>query len=136
VWDTSLESIERKYPELKAGVLFTFLTRFDRGSIQNEVFRLSSLDFSAISQEFSRGYQDLPAWLKEFIRFDGQNLDSFRYRQAFKPLVRYNLLQRVDKAWPGVTMHNLIQWRAMKYEKDQARLLYLRHQYRIDIVLY
>jgi tetratricopeptide (TPR) repeat protein len=60
-----------------------------------------------------------PAWLKEFISIDEEDWDSFRYREALKPLGRYSLLQQVDGAWPGVTMHNLAQWRAMKYEKHQ-----------------
>lgn len=29
-------------------------------------------------------------------------------------LLRYSLVQRVDGAWPGIRMHNLVQWRAMQ----------------------
>jgi hypothetical protein len=43
VWDTTLEAIDVRYGKLHVRGLLTFLAHFDRGNIQDEVFRLASL---------------------------------------------------------------------------------------------
>src|SRR5947207_14902862 len=53
------------------------------------------------------------------MAIDGKEWDRFRYREAVKPLVRYNLLKREEGEWGGVSMHGLVQWRAMKDEEHQ-----------------
>ncbi|OCK76289.1 TPR-like protein [Lepidopterella palustris CBS 459.81] len=152
VWDTTLETIERRYPEVRPGRLLAFLAHFSRGVVYDELFRLASLGFLAVHRELCRETQDLPHWLKEFIRLDQREWDSFSYREALKPLVRYSLLQRVNGEWPGVTMHSLVQWRAMNYEEnEQWRFWYLifimavshqisqeeaRPQFRRNIIMY
>jgi tetratricopeptide (TPR) repeat protein len=119
VWDTTLEKIESRHPDVQPGLFLAFLAHFNRGIIQDELFRLASLGSSVVNKELGRGDQDLSDWLKRLIKLGGQEWDSFYYRKALEPLIRYNLLQRVDGEWPGVTMHSLVQWRAMKYEEDQ-----------------
>ena len=119
VWDTTLKTIERRYPDVQAGLLLAFLAHFNRGLIQDELFRLASLGFSVVYRDLCQENQDLPHWLKRFIGIDQREWDSFHYREALKPLIRYSLLQRVDGEWPGVTMHSLVQWRAMNHDEDQ-----------------
>ncbi len=120
VWDTTLETIERRYPEVPAGLSLAFLARFNRQTIQSEMFRLASLGLSTVRQRFCHQGQDLPDWLKGFIQLNDQDWDSFRYREAVKILIRYNLLQQVHGEWPGVSLHSLVQWRATNYKKDGA----------------
>jgi NB-ARC domain len=119
VWDTTLEKIESRHADVRPGLLLAFLARFKGGIIQDELFRLASLSISAIDQEVHHGTQELPNWLTRLVKADGQEWDSFYYRKSIEPLVRYSLLQRADGEWPGVSMHNLVQWRATKYEQDQ-----------------
>ena len=118
VWDTTLEKIEGKYPEVRSGL--AFLAYFSHGIIQDELFRLVSLGSSVFDREPGQRDRDCPDWLKQLIKLDGQEWDSFYYRKLLEPLVRYSLVQRVDGEWPGVTIHGLVQWRAMEYEKDQS----------------
>jgi tetratricopeptide (TPR) repeat protein len=119
VWDTTLRKIESRYADVRPGLLLAFLARFNGGIIQDELFRLASLSISVIEQEMHQGTGELPDWLKTLSKADGQEWDSFYYRKAVEPLVRYSLLQRADGEWPGVSMHNLVQWRARKYDQDQ-----------------
>ena len=119
VWDTTLETIKRRHPELRADLLLAFLARFNREIIHDQLFRMASLGFPATAENLCQQDQDLPDWLKELIKLDQQDWDSFRYREALKPLLRYSLLQRMDGEWPGVAMHGLVQWPATKYAKDQ-----------------
>ncbi|KAK3331293.1 hypothetical protein B0H66DRAFT_546247 [Apodospora peruviana] len=63
--------------------------------------------------------QVIPAGLRQFLPLDKGEWDSFRYRQSRDVLVRYNILQRVEGQWPGITMHSLLQWRAMQNEPDR-----------------
>ncbi|KAI9777909.1 MAG: hypothetical protein M1816_004381 [Peltula sp. TS41687] len=115
VWDTTLAKIEREYSEVRPGLLLAFLAHIHRGIFQDEMFRLASLG-SSVANKLD---QDIPDWLKQFIKLDEQEWDSYYYRKALEPLTRYSLLQRVDGEWPGVTMHSLVQWRAMRYEENQ-----------------
>jgi tetratricopeptide (TPR) repeat protein len=119
VWDTTLETIKRRHPELRADLLLAFLSRFNREIIQDELFHLASLGFPATAENLCQQDQDLPDWLKELIKLDLQAWDSFWYEEALKPLLDYSLLRRTGREWPGVTMHSLVQWRAIKYAKDQ-----------------
>jgi hypothetical protein len=43
VWDTTLEAVDVRYGKLHVRGLLTFLAHFDRGNIQDELFRLASL---------------------------------------------------------------------------------------------
>lgn len=119
VWDTTLETIERRYPKLHARDLLTFLAYFDRGNIQDELFRLASLGLPAAGGLLCSGDYDLPKWLKKFLDASGQEWDSFHYQQALDLLKQYSLLRRVEGDWPGVTMHGLVQWRAKKHQSGQ-----------------
>ena len=125
VWDTTLEKIEGKYPDVRSGL--AFLAYFSQGIIEDELFRLVSLGSSVFDRKPGQRDRDCPDWLKQLIKFDGQEWDSFYYhRKLLEPLVRYSLVQRVNGEWPGVIIHGLVQWRAMEYEKNQSwRLWYL-----------
>ncbi|KAI9775707.1 MAG: hypothetical protein M1816_005776, partial [Peltula sp. TS41687] len=126
VWDTTLEKIEREHSELRPDLFLAFLAHINHGIIQEELFRLASLGSPVVNHALDQEDQGLPDWLKQLIKLDEQEWDSFYYRKALEPLTRYGLLQRVDGEWPGVTMHSLVQWRAMKYEENQPwRLWYL-----------
>jgi Tetratricopeptide repeat/NB-ARC domain len=117
VWETTLDKIEDQYPEVRPAL--AFFAHFKKGIIQDELFRLASLGFSAIDGELGQQYVDLPNWLKQLTKIDGQKWDSFYYREALRPLLRYSLVQPVIEKWPGASMHNLVQWRATKYMESQ-----------------
>ena len=72
VWDTTLETIERRHPEPRARLLLAFLAHFNREIIQDELFRLASLGFPAVAESLCHHDHDLPDWLKEFIKLGRQ----------------------------------------------------------------
>ncbi|KAI9765374.1 MAG: hypothetical protein M1840_007454 [Geoglossum simile] len=119
VWDTTLERLERRYAELQPGLLLAFLARFSGGVVQDELFRLASLAISTVRKELYDGAVELPSWLDRALTADGEDWDSYHYRQSRDLLVRYSLLQRIEGEWLGVAMHGLVQWRARKYQQDQ-----------------
>lgn len=126
VWDTTLEKIESRYADVRPGRLLVFLAHFSDKVIHDELFRLASLSISEVNQEFDLETGELFNWLNSLIKTDGQKWDSFYYRKAVGALNRYSLLQRADGEWPGASMHNLVQWRAKKYEEsEQWDRLYL-----------
>ena len=119
VWDTTLAAIDNRYPELNASLLLTFLAMLDGGNIQDELFRLASLGLLTLPEALCTQHEKLPEWFKKWIAVDGEMWDSFHYRKSIEPLLLYGLLQPVEGAWPGVTMHGLVQWRARKQHVDQ-----------------
>jgi tetratricopeptide (TPR) repeat protein len=119
VWDTALEKIEQRYADARPGLLLAFLARFKGGFIQDELFRLASFGFAAVKRKIFVEQGGFPDWLKKLMAVEGEEWDRFRYREALKPLVRYNLLKREEGEWAGVRIHGLVQWRAMKYEEHQ-----------------
>ena len=118
VWDTTLAKIEDQYPNVRPAL--AFLAHFKHGIIQNELFRLACLGFPAINEELGQKRVNIPDWLRQFTKLDGQKWDSFFYRETLRPLFRYSLVQHVLGKWPGVSMHNLVQWRATKHMESQA----------------
>jgi len=119
VWDTTMDAIERRYPELHARDLLTLLAHFHRGLIQDELFRLASQGLPAVARLLRSTQAELPDWLEKYIDMDGVKWDDFHYRQACDVLIRYSLVQRIGGEWPGLTMHGLVQWRAKKRVGDR-----------------
>jgi tetratricopeptide (TPR) repeat protein len=121
VWDTTLTRIEATSPDLRPGLLLAFLARFDGAVIQDEVLRLASIEMKRVHEVL---YPDpstapLPKWLKKALALattgKERAWDDFHYRKSREVLVRYNLIQRVQGSWPGVSMHGLVRWRAQRY---------------------
>jgi hypothetical protein len=121
VWDTTLTRIEATSPDLRPGLLLAFLARFDGAVIQDEVLRLASIEMKRVHEVL---YPDpstapLPKWLQKALALvttgKERAWDDFHYRKSRDILVRYNLLQRVQGSWPGVSMHGLVRWRAQRY---------------------
>ncbi len=121
VWDTTLEAIERRFPEVHATLLLAFLSCFNRGCIQDELFRLASHGLPAAAEMMCTPESEFPTWMKACLVLDTDTWDDFHYRASLDPLIRYRLLQRVEGKWPGVAMHGLVQWRAGNYHTDQPR---------------
>lgn len=119
VWDTTLDAIDKRYPELNASLLLTFLAHLDRGNVQDELFLRANRGFPELPKSLHKKYENLPEWFRKWIAVDGPKWDSFHYRKSIEPLIRYGLLQPVEGDWPGVTMHGLVQWRAKKQCLDQ-----------------
>jgi hypothetical protein len=119
VWDTTLEKLQKEHARLRPDLLLAFLARFKGSIIQDEMFRLASLGVATVDHQLGEEVQGLPSEIRQFIQIDGTEWDSFSYRQSRDLLLRYSFLQRVDGEWPGVTMHSLVQWRAMQYEKGR-----------------
>jgi hypothetical protein len=55
VWDTTLEKIEREYPQWQPGLLLKFLAYFQGTIVQDEMFRLASLGISTVVDELGEG---------------------------------------------------------------------------------
>lgn len=109
----------RSIREYHQRFLLTFLASFDHGNIEDEIFRLASLGLSEVAGYIHVQIEDLPRWLQELmIVTEGKEWDSFHYREALRPLIRYGVLQPTKGEWPGVTMHSLVQWKATQHEKD------------------
>jgi tetratricopeptide (TPR) repeat protein len=119
VWDTTLERITNDYG-LQPGLLLTFLAYFKGNIIQDEMFRLASLGMTAVDGELDdEAGEGIPTELRKFVTLDRSKWDSFLYRQSCDVLLRYSLLQRVDGEWAGVTMHSLVQWRAVQGDRSR-----------------
>ena len=117
VWDTTLNKLEKDHASLQPTLMLAFLARFKGSIVQDEMFRLASLGISAVNQVLDG--EELPSEICKFLQHDGGEWDDFSFRHSRDLLVRYSLVQRVVGEWPGVTMHNLTQWRAMQYEKSR-----------------
>ena len=118
VWDTTLEKLEKDYEHLRPILLLAFLARFKGGIIQDEMFHLASLGIAALDCQLDEEEEGLSSDIRQFLRLSEMEWDSFLYRKSRDVLLRYSLVQRVGGKWPGVTMHSLVQWRAMQYNKD------------------
>lgn len=46
---------------------------------------------------------------------------DYCYRECRKVLVKYSLLQRIEGEWPGVSMHELVQWRAKTIHEENLQ---------------
>ncbi|KAH8891610.1 hypothetical protein GQ53DRAFT_823630 [Thozetella sp. PMI_491] len=118
VWDTTLEKIRRDNPNLHPDRLLTLLAHFKGTIIQDEIFRLASLSMPLLKGEAG---PELPLPLREFFQLHEERWDSYQYRESCKVLLRYNMLKRVDGDWPGLTMHGLVKWRALKTVAEEKR---------------
>ncbi|EXJ63309.1 uncharacterized protein A1O5_11630 [Cladophialophora psammophila CBS 110553] len=117
VWDTSLAAIEKQVPQSHANQMLTFLAQFDRGQMEEEMFRLASGGWRDIISQVRFSDNGMPDWLQQMINHDNGR-DDFYYRQATQPLMRYGLLRQSGGEWKATTMHSLVQWRARKAGED------------------
>jgi tetratricopeptide (TPR) repeat protein len=128
VWDTTLEKITKEHAGLQPEMLLTFLAQFKGSIVQDEIFRLASLGMAVVDTELEdEEIEGMPAELRQYSLLDRGEWDSFQYRQSRDVLIRYSLLQRVEGQWAGVTMHSLVQWRAMQSDPSRPwRWWYLK----------
>jgi hypothetical protein len=119
VWDTTLTRIEATSPDLRPGLLLAFLAWFDGAVIQDEVLRRASPEMKRVHEALYPDSGAVPKWLSKALALTDTTKerawDDFHYRKSRDILVRYNLLQRVQGSWPGVSMHGLVRWRARRY---------------------
>ena len=119
VWNKTLDRIQDLEPKASPHLLLAFFARFRGSIVQDELLRLASLGLPILKEHFGEENEFLPTWIEAWIESNEDQWDSFYYRVARDLLIRYSLLQRADGEWPAVTMHSLVQWRAMKCEKDR-----------------
>ena len=119
VWDKTLDRIQDLEPKASPHLLLVFFARFRGSIVQDELLRLASLGLPILKELFGEENEFLPTWMEAWIELNEDQWDSFYYRVARDLLIRYSLLQRADGEWPAVTMHSLVQWRAMKCEEDR-----------------
>ena len=112
VWDTTLARIKVSHPE--SGMFLGLIARFRGSLVQEEMFRLASHGIALIRDEFLNDNEEVPSWLAKLLAVEDQEWQSFYYRDICTIFVRYSLLQKVDGEWPGLTMHDLVRWRAIK----------------------
>ncbi|CAI6226687.1 unnamed protein product [Periconia digitata] len=118
VWDTTLERIERSGGELRPGMLLALLAHFRGGVVEDELLRLASQNLSVATQIMCDDVAELPSWLPRVFACHRGEWDDFDYRQARDILLRYSLLKRTHGEWYGVSMHRLVQWRAMRSKPE------------------
>ena len=120
VWEaslTSLRGIEDGQQDIRPVAFLTLLTLLDRANIQTELFRLASGGVQEARAELN---VDLPLWLQKVLaQGEDEKWDDFYYRETIKPLIRFGLVRWTQGAWPGLTMHGLVRWRAAK-ERDET----------------
>jgi hypothetical protein len=122
VWDTTLHKLEKEHAHLQPTVLLAFLARFKGSIVQDEMSRLAALGMGAVDDELGAALEahGLPRDIRQFLQIgDDGAWDSFVYRQSRDLLLRYSLVQHAGGEWSGVTMHSLVQWRAMQYRKAE-----------------
>ncbi|RYP70578.1 hypothetical protein DL771_005397 [Monosporascus sp. 5C6A] len=115
VWDTTLQRIAKD--TIQPRLLLRFLAQFKGTIIQDEMFGLAALGTLLLDNGLA---DEIPIELRRFLPVNGGKWDSFLYRQCRDLLVRYGLLQRVEGDWAGVTMHKLVQWRAVQSEQSES----------------
>ncbi|KAE9566704.1 hypothetical protein CGMCC3_g17153 [Colletotrichum fructicola] len=122
VWDATIERISKENTETRPDLLLTFIAQFKGSIVEEEMFRLASLGMAEVNTTLSKESVDGAQYeLQQFLSSTDKGWDDFKYRQAREALVRYNLLQKVeghDGAWPGVSLHSLVQWKAKQNERD------------------
>ncbi|OAP62754.1 hypothetical protein AYL99_01981 [Fonsecaea erecta] len=135
VWDKSLDTISRKHPDVGAERLLTFLSGFDGSNIQDELFQLARRSFADVYPPPNAGYEPVPTWLENWMGYDNNRRTEIHLREAQALLARYSLVMHVEGTWPGIKIHNLVQWRARqtdncKYWADWSAifLLAVAHQ--------
>ncbi|KAF2152460.1 TPR-like protein [Myriangium duriaei CBS 260.36] len=121
VWDTTLERIEKQYPELRPGLVLAFLSQFIGSVVQDELLRVASRHISMTCDRLYNGQIHMPDWLERLFTSsaDQDDWDDYFYKQCRELLARYGLIQRSNGDWPGISMHSLVRWRAQKYEEHQ-----------------
>jgi hypothetical protein len=120
VWNTTLDKLEKQHADLQPTVLLAFLARFKGSTVQDKMFRLAALGIDTVKDRLgAEEEQGLPHNIRQFLQVNSTGWDNFAYRQSRDLLVRYSLVQQVGGEWPGVTMHSLVQWRAMQYREAE-----------------
>jgi hypothetical protein len=100
----------KEHKRLRPDILLTFLAYFKGSVFQDEIFRLASLGIVAVNIKLDKEVvEGIPTKLQIFFPSGDGGWDSFAYRQGLDVLLRYNLLQRVEGNWTGVTMHSLVK---------------------------
>jgi hypothetical protein len=130
VWDTTLNKINRDHPQLNPSLLLTFLAQFQGTIVEDEILRLAALGIPEVQFKIE---EELPVLLQAFIPLNEGKWDSFQYRQNCKVLLRYSLLKQVAGRWPGVTMHGLVRWRALK-SRDKEGIAQWKEWYIVVII--
>ncbi|KAL3303796.1 alpha beta-hydrolase [Colletotrichum asianum] len=122
VWDATIERISKENMDTRPDLLLTFIAQFKGGIVEEEMFRLASLGMAEVNTTLSNEPIDGAQYeLQQFLSSTDKGWDDFKCRQAREALVRYNLLQKVEGhggAWPGVSMHSLVKWKAKQNERD------------------
>jgi tetratricopeptide (TPR) repeat protein len=114
-WETSLASL-RKVEDSRTDAypvrLLSFLTFFDRTSVQDELFRLAGLGWKATCKQLG---VSAPTWLQCLLATstNGQ-WEASHYRAGVRTLLRYGLIRSTKGSWSGLTMHSLVQWRVQQ----------------------
>ncbi|GKT48180.1 nephrocystin-3 [Colletotrichum spaethianum] len=126
VWNATLEKIRKDNTTGSPDLLLTLLAHFQGKVVQEEIFRLASLGMAKVKAELSETDQVVLHDLEQFLSLTNDGWDSFQYRQSHEVLVRYHLLQKVERTekvpWAGVTMHSLVRWRAKQNHNDRPWL--------------
>jgi len=121
VWDTTVDTIKKENEN--SIQLLAFIAQFGHTDFQDILFQVASFALSG-----SDANKDLlPKRLTDLMTIGpGGDWDSFNFRQAIRPLIRYSLLQPTTSStdhWTGYRIHGLLRWWA-KQSQEQDSLVY------------
>lgn len=117
IWDTSFARLRAhsEHQGFASDDMMTFLTFFNHQSIQHDLFRHAALGLAELSHWLCTGDWALPSWLAALLTVTSERTwDSFHYRQTVNMLQRFCLIRPTQPPYPGVSMHDLIHWRASR----------------------
>lgn len=67
VWNMTFLKIEERHVILRPGLVLAFLARFKGSIIEDELFRLASLDMPNVCKSLYGGAEVLPSWLHRML---------------------------------------------------------------------
>lgn len=126
-WETSLSSlrkVEKSQRNIYPIQLLRFVTLLNRANVQEELFRLASLGLKESCNQLD---VSVPVWMQSLLgKGEDEHWNDFSYRETVKSLLRYGLVRPVGEPWKGITMHNLVGWRAsVGMDREEFWRLYL-----------
>ncbi|EPE08501.1 eukaryotic translation initiation factor 3 [Ophiostoma piceae UAMH 11346] len=112
-WDASLRRIETLHGNHFARMLLMWLAHFTGTSIyEAAIAHVFQQFYKTATRERFEEY--IPENLKPLASIKDGKWDDFYYRSSCKWLLRYGLIQRTKEKLSSVTIHKLVQWRALR----------------------
>lgn len=122
VWDASINMVKAcsERARLPSSELLTFLTLLNFQNVQEDLFRFAALGMVNIRSVLCGGEMNIPPWLLQLLACDTTDpWDSFHFRDTMHLLTRFSLVRATRGPFAGVSMHDLIRWRAEQERRPE-----------------